>query len=94
MPPGIRLRRLRHRIGDRTGRQDQALDIEIGRPAHEHEHHEHRRHRHCRGRRFRAPGDRHRRRCEHGEGYERKRIMPAHQHQQGRCKKVGAERRR
>ena len=94
MPPGIRLRRLGHRTGDRTGRHDQALDIEIGRPAHEHEHDEHRRHRHCRGRRFRAPGDRHRRRREHGEGYKRKRIVPAHQHQQGRGKQVGAERRR
>ena len=90
MPPGIRLRRLRHRTGDRTGRHDQALDIEIGRPAHEHEHDEHRRHRHCRGRRFGAPGDRDRRDREHGEGYKRKRIVPAREHQQGRGKQVGA----
>ena len=72
-----------------------ALEIEIGRPAHEHEHDEHRRCRH--GARSPLPS----RQAiatvaadEHGEGHERQRIVPARQHQQGRGEQVGAERRR
>ena len=46
---------------DRARRQDQLLDIEVERPAHDHQHGEHGGRRHRRGRRFRAPGDRERR---------------------------------
>ena len=92
MPSHVRLRRLGHGTRDRTRRRDQVFEVEVDRPAHDHEHGEDRRGRHRSRRRLRAPGDRNARGDERGERGERERIVPARQHQQPRRDQIGGER--
>ncbi|MGZ3290443.1 MAG: hypothetical protein ACXU87_20665, partial [Xanthobacteraceae bacterium] len=69
------------------------LDVEIGGPPRKHEDDEHCCRGHGRDRRFRAPGDRHRRHRQRREGRERERIVSAEQHQEGGSDEIRAERR-